>query len=95
MQAASECLSGRQQHTRSASDTTGTSDERPGSLSLGAKRATVQIPLSPSHYAQPPTPEFPPPSPSTAESGIHDRIRPLSRVRAPRGTPPGGADGGC
>ncbi|CAN7937244.1 unnamed protein product [Ixodes hexagonus] len=81
-----ECLSGRQ-HTRSASDTTGggcSSDERPGSLALcsrvgSGKRATVQIPLSPSHYEQPPTPEFPPPSPTTAESGILDRIRPLSR----------------
>ncbi|XP_029833678.2 ankyrin repeat and sterile alpha motif domain-containing protein 1B [Ixodes scapularis] len=98
-QAASECLSGRQQHTRSASDTTGTSDERPGSLSLGAKRATVQIPLSPSHYAQPPTPEFPPPSPSTAESGIHDRIRPLSREyvvqrRRRLGSVGGSVDGG-
>ncbi|KAL1416735.1 hypothetical protein MTO96_000683 [Rhipicephalus appendiculatus] len=89
-QAASECLQqqsgGRApQHTRSASDNTGApSDERPASLALhsssaGSKRATVQIPLSPSHYDQPPTPEFPPPSPGTAESGIHSKMRPLSR----------------
>lgn len=75
--------------------------DRPSSLSLqqgsnrssssssgGGKRATVQIPLSPSHYEQPPTPEFPPPSPGTAESGIHSKIRPLSRVGT-RGTPAG------
>ncbi|KAL3207688.1 hypothetical protein MRX96_039566 [Rhipicephalus microplus] len=88
-QVASECLQqqgGRApQHTRSASDNTGApSDERPASLALhssaaGSKRATVQIPLSPSHYDQPPTPEFPPPSPGTAESGIHSKMRPLSR----------------
>ncbi|KAH9373965.1 hypothetical protein HPB48_016612 [Haemaphysalis longicornis] len=57
---------------------------RSSSSSSGSKRATVQIPLSPSHYEQPPTPEFPPPSPATAESGIHSKIRPLSRQQRRR-----------
>ncbi|XP_023216633.1 ankyrin repeat and sterile alpha motif domain-containing protein 1B-like [Centruroides sculpturatus] len=57
-------------------------DERPNkpnSLDFRSKRATVQIPLSPTHYQQPPTPDFPPPSPSTAAGGIHEKIRPLSQ----------------
>lgn len=37
-------------------------------------------PLSPSGYQQPPTPDFPPPSPGTAETGIHEKMRPLSKV---------------
>uniref|UniRef100_A0A2R5L4L3 Putative cask-interacting adaptor protein caskin n=1 Tax=Ornithodoros turicata TaxID=34597 RepID=A0A2R5L4L3_9ACAR len=55
---------------------------KPGTLDVGStrsKRATVQIPISPTHYDQPPTPEFPPPSPGTAETGIHEKMRPLSR----------------
>ncbi|CAB0034959.1 unnamed protein product, partial [Trichogramma brassicae] len=38
----------------------------------------LQIPTSPTHYAQPPTPDHPPPSAIQAEKSIHDRIRPLS-----------------
>ncbi|CAD6991567.1 unnamed protein product [Ceratitis capitata] len=37
-----------------------------------------QIPLSPTNYQQPPTPDHPPPSSSQAERTIHERIRPLS-----------------
>lgn len=41
------------------------------------------VPLSPSHYEQPPTPEHPPPSAKQAENSIHERIRPLSQVSSP------------
>lgn len=37
-----------------------------------------KIPLSPTNYQQPPTPDHPPPSSSQAERTIHERIRPLS-----------------
>lgn len=40
----------------------------------------IQVPLSPTHYEQPPTPEHPPPSAKQAENSIHERIRPLSQV---------------
>ncbi|CAH0746754.1 unnamed protein product [Diatraea saccharalis] len=40
----------------------------------------VDIPLSPTHYEQPPTPDHPPPSAKQAENSIHERIRPLSQV---------------
>lgn len=40
------------------------------------------LPLSPTHYKQPPTPDHPPPSALQAESVICDRIRPLSQVRS-------------
>lgn len=43
------------------------------------KRVSQTIPLSPTHYQQPPTPEHPPPSALQAENAIHDRIRPLSQ----------------
>ncbi|XP_045527823.1 ankyrin repeat and sterile alpha motif domain-containing protein 1B-like isoform X2 [Pieris brassicae] len=39
----------------------------------------IDIPLSPSHYEQPPTPDHPPPSAKQAERSIHERIRPLSQ----------------
>ncbi|KAF8767725.1 Ankyrin repeat and sterile alpha motif like protein [Argiope bruennichi] len=52
---------------------------KPKTLDLRTKRQTIQIPLSPTHYQQPPTPDFPPPSPSTAALGIHEKIRPLSQ----------------
>lgn len=38
------------------------------------------MPLSPTHYEQPPTPDHPPPSARQAENCIHERIRPLSQV---------------
>ncbi|KAG4073307.1 hypothetical protein HA402_002652 [Bradysia odoriphaga] len=37
------------------------------------------LPMSPSNYKQPPTPEHPPPTASQAEKCILDRIRPLSQ----------------
>lgn len=40
----------------------------------------IHIPLSPTHYNQPPTPDHPPPSAIQAEKSIVDRIRPLSQV---------------
>ncbi|XP_053616556.1 ankyrin repeat and sterile alpha motif domain-containing protein 1B-like isoform X3 [Plodia interpunctella] len=39
----------------------------------------ADIPLSPTHYDQPPTPDHPPPSARQAENSIHERIRPLSQ----------------
>lgn len=38
------------------------------------------IPLSPTHYHQPPTPDHPPPSAMQAENIIYERMRPLSQV---------------
>lgn len=38
------------------------------------------LPMSPSNYKQPPTPEHPPPNAMQAEKCILDRIRPLSQV---------------
>ncbi|XP_030370677.1 ankyrin repeat and sterile alpha motif domain-containing protein 1B [Scaptodrosophila lebanonensis] len=56
------------------------------SLNVGDKPAVEsnsepkqQIPSSPTHYKQPPTPDHPPPSSSQAERTIHERIRPLSQ----------------
>ncbi|CAB3251632.1 unnamed protein product [Arctia plantaginis] len=40
----------------------------------------AHIPLSPTHYEQPPTPDHPPPSARQAENCIHERIRPLSQL---------------
>lgn len=60
---------------RQESDTHSDKDER---LKKSVKLA--HIPLSPTHYQQPPTPEHPPPSAMQAENSIHDRIRPLSQV---------------
>lgn len=40
----------------------------------------IGVPLSPTHYNQPPTPDHPPPSAKQAENSIHERIRPLSQV---------------
>ncbi|KAH8382394.1 hypothetical protein KR009_003305 [Drosophila setifemur] len=48
----------------------------PGDENCEAKQ---QIPSSPTHYNQPPTPDHPPPSSSQAERTIHERIRPLSQ----------------
>ncbi|XP_068623156.1 uncharacterized protein [Battus philenor] len=42
-------------------------------------RHKPEIPLSPTHYNQPPTPDHPPPSAKQAENSIHERIRPLSQ----------------
>jgi hypothetical protein len=47
----------------------------------GEQRRVQVLPLSPTHYQQPPTPDHPPPSALQAEKSIHDRIRPLSQVR--------------
>ncbi|XP_047508420.1 ankyrin repeat and SAM domain-containing protein 1A-like isoform X8 [Pieris napi] len=46
----------------------------------------IDIPLSPSHYEQPPTPDHPPPSAKQAERSIHERIRPLSQEYKRRST---------
>lgn len=40
----------------------------------------ASVPLSPTHYEQPPTPDHPPPSARQAERSIHEKIRPLSQV---------------
>lgn len=38
------------------------------------------MPMSPSNYRQPPTPDHPPPNAHIAEKTILERIRPLSQV---------------
>lgn len=38
------------------------------------------MPMSPSNYRQPPTPDHPPPNAQIAEKTILERIRPLSQV---------------
>lgn len=54
--------------------------QKPNYLNLKKKRASVQIPTSPTNYQQPPTPDIPPPSPGTAEIGIHEKIHPSGLV---------------
>ncbi|KAJ9588271.1 hypothetical protein L9F63_018359, partial [Diploptera punctata] len=46
---------------------------------IGKKKKVQVMPLSPTHYQQPPTPDHPPPSALQAEKSIHERIRPLSQ----------------
>ncbi|KAG8201362.1 hypothetical protein JTE90_016838 [Oedothorax gibbosus] len=56
------------------------SKEFPLPISLNVKkRASVHFPSSPTNYAQPPTPDNPPPSPGTAEIGIHEKIHPVGQ----------------
>lgn len=54
-------------------------DSRPASLDVtnAATPRRKQDPLSPTGYQQPPTPDFPPPSPATAEAGIEKKIAPI------------------
>ena len=62
-------------------------DSRPTSLEVTTCLATPDntkqqqqqhlYPLSPTGYPQPPTPDFPPPSPATAEAGIEKKIAPI------------------
>lgn len=54
---------------------------RPPSLNLNGSRPLSRrdIPLSPSNYKQPPTPEHPPPSPMTAILGIQEKLKPKER----------------
>ncbi|KAJ9595303.1 hypothetical protein L9F63_027313, partial [Diploptera punctata] len=47
---------------------------------LKEKKKVQVMPLSPTHYQQPPTPDHPPPSALQAEKSIHERIRPLSQL---------------
>lgn len=49
-------------------------------MDLPAPAIIKEVPLSPTHYQQPPTPDHPPPSAQAAERSIHERIRPLSQV---------------
>jgi hypothetical protein len=43
-------------------------------LEFDKKKQAEGIPLTPTGYAQPPTPDFPPPSPHTALVGIEERM---------------------
>ncbi|XP_046748663.1 ankyrin repeat and sterile alpha motif domain-containing protein 1B-like isoform X3 [Diprion similis] len=54
--------------------------EARGATDKRLRRVQMLLPTSPTHYAQPPTPDHPPPSALQAEKSIHDRIRPLSQV---------------
>ena len=52
------------------------------SVDLHVKQhSEVVLQSSPSKYDQPPTPEHPPPSPSTAVFGIQQKINPTTKVR--------------
>lgn len=53
--------------------------QKPTNLNV-KKRASVHFPSSPTNYVQPPTPDNPPPSPGTAEIGIHEKIHPVGQV---------------
>lgn len=53
--------------------------QKPTNLNV-KKRASVHFPSSPTNYDQPPTPDNPPPSPGTAEIGIHEKIHPVGQV---------------
>lgn len=46
----------------------------PGSLQFDKTKHKEGIPLTPTGYTQPPTPDFPPPSPHTAILGIEERM---------------------
>lgn len=59
-----------------SADSSNQNDEKPEKKVV----KLIHIPLSPTHYQQPPTPDHPPPSVLQAEKSIHDRIRPLSQV---------------
>ncbi|KAJ8943205.1 hypothetical protein NQ318_016718 [Aromia moschata] len=63
----------------------GDSDDRANTIKSNSKKLLTNrnIPLSPTHYAQPPTPDHPPPSAMQAESIIYDKIRPLSQSVLP------------
>ncbi|XP_015518771.2 ankyrin repeat and sterile alpha motif domain-containing protein 1B isoform X2 [Neodiprion lecontei] len=54
--------------------------ETRGATDKRLRRVQMLLPTSPTHYAQPPTPDHPPPSALQAEKSIHERIRPLSQV---------------
>ncbi|XP_041365228.1 ankyrin repeat and SAM domain-containing protein 1A-like isoform X2 [Gigantopelta aegis] len=59
--------------------------QKPSSLPLDVKRTSVvgeDVPLSPSSYVQPPTPDHPPPSPMTAVSGITLKINPQEKRKS-------------
>ena len=50
---------------------------RPVSLEFSGASSDRAMPLSPTGYQQPPTPDFPPPSPATAQAGIQHKIDPI------------------
>ncbi|XP_064635654.1 ankyrin repeat and sterile alpha motif domain-containing protein 1B-like isoform X3 [Lineus longissimus] len=63
---------------------------KPPSLEFDSKRSSrasrtstcSEIPVSPTGYIQPPTPDFPPPSPMTAILGIQEHINPKDKRRS-------------
>ena len=48
---------------------------KPNYLDFVARKSLAQEPLTPTGYTQPPTPDFPPPSPATAMQGIEMKIQ--------------------
>ncbi|XP_062614181.1 uncharacterized protein DDB_G0284459-like [Saccostrea cucullata] len=54
----------------------------PGSLELSRKKEVTGIPLTPTGYTQPPTPDFPPPSPHTALVGIEEKMAIIDNKRS-------------
>ncbi|KAL3841322.1 hypothetical protein ACJMK2_019484, partial [Sinanodonta woodiana] len=58
--------------------------EKPDSLPLNLARRSMKIqniPVTPTGYHQPPTPDFPPPSPTTAIQGIQQKIQQMDEKR--------------
>ncbi|XP_055998045.1 ankyrin repeat and sterile alpha motif domain-containing protein 1B-like isoform X10 [Ostrea edulis] len=67
---------------REPKEDTGQGIKPPGSLEFGKRRQTEGIPLTPTGYTQPPTPDFPPPSPHTALVGIEERMAVIDNKRS-------------
>ncbi|XP_066942509.1 ankyrin repeat and SAM domain-containing protein 1A-like isoform X16 [Macrobrachium rosenbergii] len=62
------------------------SDHRPKSLEFRDKKINVNIPLSPTNYQQPPTPDHPPPSARQAQISIHAKMQSVSQHPEKRGS---------
>ena len=55
-------------------------NSRPAQLNLASTHSMAVAPSSPTSYDQPPTPEHPPPSPTTAMFGIQQKINASPKV---------------
>ncbi|KAK3580897.1 hypothetical protein CHS0354_008182 [Potamilus streckersoni] len=70
--------------SESASTNNSIAAEKPDSLHLNLARRSMKtqnIPITPTGYHQPPTPDFPPPSPTTAIQGIQQKIQQMDEKR--------------
>jgi len=64
----------------SAASTQPARNPRPPELNLASQQCTQVMPSSPVSHDQPPTPEHPPPSPTTAMIGIQQKLNPSPKV---------------